>query len=340
MEKSSLNRVKVSVCISVHNTAKYLPRCLDSVCAQTLDSLEIVLVNNGSTDNSEEIMHEYEKLHPERKFVIVKQEDRSLAGGRQTGIDHASGEYITFLDADDLVMPEAYEKMLHCIETQQVDIVEIETTRDGIIWSAPFNGKYDTHEILKYYFSHAGIRTMMLWLRLYKRCLFDKPVLPDLYTNNEDNFAFPCLLYAASTIYYLKEPLHTYSTDNESSVMNSYLTNPEVSEKFYNSKKKILLAPKHFEDFVGKRGIDEFRKEFDCYKAKYFSFFIFHNFLNKSKFDKEQAVIEAGGFSSIKEMHRFIRKKLPYMLNVFGLIKFIGLDLTYSLYYFKKMHHI
>jgi ACT domain-containing protein len=59
----------------------------------------------------------------------VSQEDRSLAGGRQSGIIHATGEYVTFLDADDLVVPEAYEKMLKCAETQHVDIVEI----DGIL---------------------------------------------------------------------------------------------------------------------------------------------------------------------------------------------------------------
>ena len=93
------DQVKVSVCISVHNTAKYLPRCLDSVCAQTLQSLEIVLVNNGSTDNSEAIMREYAEKHPERRFVILSQEDRSLAGGRLTGINHATGEYILFAGA-------------------------------------------------------------------------------------------------------------------------------------------------------------------------------------------------------------------------------------------------
>ena len=127
MEKSNIEPIKVSVCISVHNTAKYLPRCLDSVCVQTLQSLEIVIVNNGSTDNSEEIMHDYASKNPERKFVIISQEDRSLAGGRQSGIDHATGEYIAFLDADDFVAPEAYEKMLLCAERESVDIVEIET---------------------------------------------------------------------------------------------------------------------------------------------------------------------------------------------------------------------
>ena len=89
--------MKLSVCISVHNTEKYLKRCLESVAVQNMDGLELILVNNGSTDGSAKIMRNFLTSHPEMSISIYEQEDRGLAQGRQTGVNHASGEYITFL---------------------------------------------------------------------------------------------------------------------------------------------------------------------------------------------------------------------------------------------------
>ena len=164
-------------------------------------------------------MHYYSDLHPERNFVIVSQEDRGLAQGRQTGINHANGEYIAFLDADDYVDKFAYEKLHKAAVENHVDIVECETRREGRIISSPLTGIHNTKDIFKMCLAGEFKTPSMLWLRLYHRSLFDKPVLPNLYTNNEDNFAYLCLLYRSNTIFYLKEVLHEYTTDNE----NAYI---------------------------------------------------------------------------------------------------------------------
>ena len=261
------NSPLISVIIPVYNVEKYLPRCLDSVCAQTLQSLEIVLVNNGSTDNSEAIMREYAEKHPERRFVILSQEDRSLAGGRLTGINHATGEYITFLDADDLVDATTYQKMLECAEKEGVDIVEIQTRRDAKILESNLKGLQDTHQVLKQYFTKGGIQSM-LWMRMFRRSLFAKPVLPTIYTNNEDMFAWPCLLYAAHSIYFLKKPLHTYSTDNEGGVMQSETYDPKLAERRFQSRTKALLSIPFFREYAGD-GYCEFIKEHKKYEACY-----------------------------------------------------------------------
>lgn len=327
-----MNPIKVSVCISVHNTAKYLPRCLDSVCAQTLQNLEIVLVNNGSTDNSEEIMHDYASRHPERKFVIVSQEDRSLAGGRQTGIDNATGEYIAFLDADDLVVPEAYEKMLECAEKEKVDIVEVETMRDGKVLSSNLSGTQNAHEVLKLYFTQSGIQSM-LWLRLYKRSLFCNPVMPTIYTNNEDMFALPCLLHAAHSIHYLKEPLHTYSTDNEGGVMKSETNNPELAERRFRSRKKALLSIPHFRHFVGEKLYGEYEKEHCIYEAEYILGFLLTVFKGKNMKDKISAILESLDFETEKELNTFLHKYLPQSGQTsYILYKLFGISATYYIY--------
>ena len=336
MEKSRLEPIKVSVCISVHNTAKYLPRCLDSVCAQTLQSLEIVVVNNGSTDNSEDIMRDYAVKHPERKFVIVSQEDRSLAGGRQTGIEHASGEYLTFLDADDLISSDAYEKMLACAEREHVDIVEIETKRDNKILSSNLTGIHNSHDVLRQYFTKGGIPSM-LWMRMYKRTLFSRPVLPNIYTNNEDMFALPCLLHAAKLIYFIKEPLHTYSTDNEGGVMLSETSNPELAERRFQSRKKALLSIPFFRHYVGNDGYIEYYEAHNKYEAIYVFWFLLDDFSGKTTSDKIQAVLEILDFDSRIELRNYLKKWLPKgRINPYSVYRLWGIR---AAYWFNRLVH-
>ena len=88
-EEKSTIRPLVSVCISVYNGEDHLRKCLDSVLSQNISSMEIVLVNDGSTDDTSEIMHEYQNRFPEIR--IIEQENRGLAQGRWTGVKNSSG---------------------------------------------------------------------------------------------------------------------------------------------------------------------------------------------------------------------------------------------------------
>ena len=92
--------VKLSVIIPVYNDEKYLRECLDSVCNQTLDDIEIICINDGSTDSSPEILNEYSQA--DERIIIINQENRGPAASRNNGLDIAKGEYIAFLDAADM----------------------------------------------------------------------------------------------------------------------------------------------------------------------------------------------------------------------------------------------
>lgn len=108
---------KVSVIIPVYNTEKYLRKCLDSVCNQTLSDIEIICVNDCSTDNSFEILKEY-ALKDDRIKLIDFKENKGAAVARNTGIDEAKGEYIGFVDSDDFIDLDFYEKLYNkAIET-------------------------------------------------------------------------------------------------------------------------------------------------------------------------------------------------------------------------------
>ena len=100
---------KLSVIVPVYNAKDKLPRCLDSLLAQTLSDIEFILVNDASTDGSYDILLDYEKQSPERIIVIDCEVNRRAGGARNTGLDMASGDYIGFVDSDDYILPDMFE---------------------------------------------------------------------------------------------------------------------------------------------------------------------------------------------------------------------------------------
>lgn len=114
------NRCLLSVIVPIYNVEKFLPKCLDSILNQTYKNLEIILVDDGSTDCSAEICDEYEKK--DSRIKLLHQENRGVGIARNVGLDYANGKYITFVDSDDYIRPQMYEKMMDCIRNKQVDI--------------------------------------------------------------------------------------------------------------------------------------------------------------------------------------------------------------------------
>src|SRR5689334_20068273 len=105
---------RLSVVVPFYNVADYIADCLDSLERQTFDDLEVVLVDDGSTDDSRAIAEEFCARDP--RFRIVTQENQGLGPARNTGVKHAEGEYITFVDSDDLVPRYAYELMVGSLD--------------------------------------------------------------------------------------------------------------------------------------------------------------------------------------------------------------------------------
>lgn len=113
---------KISVIIPVYNSEKYLKKCLDSVFAQTFDDFELIIVNDGSPDNSQDIIDAYKAIHPD-KITSIRQENAGQAAARNRGLDLALGEYVMFVDSDDYISAKAFEKVLSCAEANNSDIV-------------------------------------------------------------------------------------------------------------------------------------------------------------------------------------------------------------------------
>ena len=106
--------MKISIIIPVYNVSEYLDKCLTSVIGQTYSDLEIVCVNDGSTDSSLDILKKYSRL--EKRIIIVDQENVGLSGARNSGLAKSSGDFVMFLDSDDWLAQNACEVVIGIAE--------------------------------------------------------------------------------------------------------------------------------------------------------------------------------------------------------------------------------
>lgn len=118
--------MKLSVIVPVYNVEKYLGKCLESLVDQTVSDYEIIVVNDGSPDGSQKIIDDYAARYPDKIVPIVK-ENGGVASARNLGISKARGEYLAFVDGDDYVAPDMYEKLIESIESSNADIVLCDT---------------------------------------------------------------------------------------------------------------------------------------------------------------------------------------------------------------------
>jgi len=116
-----MNNIKVSVVIPVYNVEKYLRECLDSIRNQTLKEIEIICINDESTDSSRDILEEYQEL--DRRFIIIDQKNQGQGAARNAGIKISQGEYIYIIDSDDYLDIDALEELYGEAKNKELDIV-------------------------------------------------------------------------------------------------------------------------------------------------------------------------------------------------------------------------
>lgn len=119
----------LSIVVPVYNGSAFLPRCLESLLGQTYRELEIICVDDGSTDNSLETLQHY--AAQDSRMKVIHQENAGVSAARNAGLDAATGEYVTFVDADDWVEPDTYEKVLAAF-SDSVDLVCFGVDVEGV----------------------------------------------------------------------------------------------------------------------------------------------------------------------------------------------------------------
>ena len=121
MVEEKMKQITLSVIMPVYNGEQYLNYSIQSVLNQTYKDYELILVDDGSTDHSLEICEKYQSK--DKRIRVISQENKGISGARNAGIDIATGEYITFMDSDDVIQSKMYEIMLNHMVSDGLDLI-------------------------------------------------------------------------------------------------------------------------------------------------------------------------------------------------------------------------
>lgn len=209
-----MEKVKLSIIVTVYNKEQYLAKCLESCLNQEnarQDDYEIVVINDGSTDNSLTLLEEYAEKHSIIK--LVNQQNQGLSMSRNNGVDLALGEYVWFVDADDVIAPNSVGLLLDAI-SQSPDIIPIYAQTEGIDKirnHIPESVKTGRELLLTNKWTHCGP------FYIYRRDFLISNNLkyyPGIY--HEDSELTPRLLYMANKVIVVPHVLYTVFRDPES----------------------------------------------------------------------------------------------------------------------------
>ena len=250
----------ISIIVPVYNIKSYLPKCIESILSQTFSDLEIVLVNDGSTDKSGDICEEYRKM--DSRVVVVHKENGGLVSARKAGMRAARGEYIGYVDGDDWIEPDMYERMYQKLLDQNVDVVmcgRYEDTGEAQreVYHGIAEGRYGKEELLETVYPRMIVGNTFfewevfpgLWDKLFRRSCVEQfqYAVDERITMGEDAACtYPCLLNA-NGIYVLHECFYHYRQTTSSMVkkIQDYEKERNEFHILYQS------VNKHFERYAG-----------------------------------------------------------------------------------------
>jgi len=311
---------KVSVVVPVYNSAEFLPQCLDSIVNQTYRKLEIICVNDGSKDNSLDILRKYKNKDP--RFIIIDKPNGGVSSARNAGLKAATGKYVQFIDSDDLINAEAFKNLVEEAETFNADIVTFKKTwfnknEEPNIKQKP---EYNTKDI-EYYFhketENPFLRNLdcnVIHNKFYKR---DFLINNNLYFNEkvslgEDGLFCWMSFIKTNTVAVDKNIYYYHRVDIETSLMGSssqqrwfdnhmriidYLIKHQDEFKFEGHKEWILNLAINYGMKIFEFGSDEEKSE----NAKLF-FSTVDNLL-----DKENVIISQDASLNIKKIKQLIK---------------------------------
>ena len=234
---------KVSVLVPIYNVEKYLDECLASLAKQTLKDIEIICINDGSTDNSPKILQKYAKKYS--NFVVINKQNSGYGDSMNKGLEKATGEYIGIVESDDFIKSDAFEKLYKLAHEIKADIVKANYfyhSKDGDVLHEVVNNQKlgtplsladDTSILLE----EPGI-----WSAIYRRDFLNKNKIRFRTTPGasyqDTGFHFKSFCAAKRIVYTDKAYLH-YRTDNASSSVKSLEKVNYVVEEYADIERYI-----------------------------------------------------------------------------------------------------
>jgi len=262
-----IERVKVSVIVPAYNSEKYIVRCVKSIINQTLKEIEIIVVNDGSTDNTKDLIKNL--ALKDNRIIIINKKNGGLSSARNAGLDIAKGEYIQHLDGDDWIESKACEDTYQYASKNSVDIVVCDYYRDndkgGIKYIRDLKSEKSissNEEYLRYFFQRKTIPAV--WNKLIKKELYKDIRHPEGIFQGEDVAVMPRLVLRAKKIEKLNKAFVHYIVNPDS------ITNYETTKKMY----QLFEAYDEIESFLKRIGKYKKFKD-DLMLMRYINFIAF-----------------------------------------------------------------
>ena len=221
--------IELSVIVPVYNSEKYLRECIESILNQTFKDLELILVNDGSKDSSPQICDFYKEK--DKRIKVIHKENEGVSVARNTGMGHAQGKYLTFVDSDDYIEQQMYEKMFKKIKKYDCDIVMCDCMKDFPDHSEIYThnirkGFYTKEQLEEEYYPQLLITKDMQYPATISNCLFvfkkelcekNKIKYEKGIRFSEDWFFGSYLMLKANSFYYMKnQAFYHYRINNDS----------------------------------------------------------------------------------------------------------------------------
>ncbi|MCL1989896.1 MAG: glycosyltransferase [Defluviitaleaceae bacterium] len=254
IEKIARGKIKISTILPCYNSAHLIDRCLESILKQTLKEIEIICIDDGSTDNTLEILGEYAKKDP--RITVLSQENQYAGVARNKGMSIAKGKYLYFMDSDDFLEETALEKIFNRIDELESDICifgagTLDLVTDELHYTYPLKKKV----IDKGTFSPREVFSAIMtichtapWNKVYKKSFLDESKIKFQETQRSNDLYFcQATLIEAETITSVNEWLYTRTINSETSLVETMDINPY---SFYDSNKKLR-------EYLVKKGVIE-----------------------------------------------------------------------------------
>ena len=212
----------ISVIIPVYNTETYLASCLDSVLTQSYRNLEVIVIDDGSSDFSLNVAEKY--AEQDDRVTVYPQENAGMSVSRNRGLSVATGDFICFVDSDDLLLPDALEVMLEVLNEENADIIQGTVERASVFKGVDYNKKLSrkiftvTQAIENSLYQKEILPSV--WGKLFKRSLFDGVFFKEgiFY---EDLDIFYRLVDKSNKIVWIDFPVYFYR-NTEGSILNTW----------------------------------------------------------------------------------------------------------------------